>query len=104
MISLLCQFIDIIFSRMTRGNYQKIIILRRQVFMKRLVNISVSTFSTKWPSSDYIDEYDRFNIDCTEVSENIGVFKDKYLLKLEGTKENIQMFLDYLKFEGFKIQ
>lgn len=72
--------------------------------MKRLVSVSAFEFSTKWPSRNYINKYSRFNINCTIVSRDIGLIKDKYLLKLEGTDENIQMFLDYLEHEGFKIK
>ena len=70
--------------------------------MKRLISVSAFEFSTKWPSRTYIDEYYRFHLKCTIISSKIGFFKDKYLLNLEGTEENIQMFIDYLKFEGFK--
>lgn len=72
--------------------------------MKRLISVSAFEFSTKWPSGSYINEDYRFNVNCTVISKNIGIIKDKYLLKLEGTEENIQMFLDYLKHEGFKIK
>ena len=72
--------------------------------MKRLISVSAFEFSTKWPSRSYINTHYRFNVNCTVVSSDIGILKDKYLLKSEGTKENIQMFLDYLKHEGFKIQ
>ena len=72
--------------------------------MKRLVSVSAFEFSTKWPSRSYINKHYRFNVNCTVVSKDIGLLKDKYLLELEGTEENIQMFLDYLKHEGFKIQ
>ena len=72
--------------------------------MKRLVNVSVLEFSTMWPSSTYIHNYRRYKIKLKIVSENIGIFKDKYLLALDGSMENIQNFLKYLKFEGFKIK
>lgn len=72
--------------------------------MKRLVNVSAFEISTKWPSRSYINKYYKFNVNCTIVSSNIGLLKDKYLLKLKGTEENIQMFLDYLKHEGFRIR
>lgn len=72
--------------------------------MRRLVSVSAFEFSTKWPSGNYIYNYDRFNIKCTVESKNIGLLRDKYILKLEGTEENIQMFLDYLKYEGFRIR
>lgn len=72
--------------------------------MKRLISVSSFEFSTKWPSRSYINKYYRFNVNCTVLSSEIGLFNNKYLLKLEGTEENIQMFLDYLKHEGFKIR
>lgn len=71
--------------------------------MKRLVSVSASDFSTKWPSKRYINKHCMFNVNCKIVSAYIGIFKDTYHLILEGTEENIQMFLDYLKREGFKI-
>lgn len=72
--------------------------------MKRLVSVSASEFSTKWPSGDYISKHKKFNVKCTVVSEDIGLLKDKYLLELKGKEENIQMFLNYLKHKGFKIR
>lgn len=72
--------------------------------MKRLISVSAHEFTTKWPSSYYIKKHYSFNVNCNVVSRDIGILKDKYLLKLEGTEENIQMFLDYLKHEGFKMK
>ena len=72
--------------------------------MKRLVSVSAFEFSTKWPSLNYINRHYMFNINCIVVSSDRGNLFDKYLLKLEGTEEDIQMFLDYLKHEGFKIK
>lgn len=72
--------------------------------MKRLISVSVCDFFTTWPSSTYISNYRDYHIKCNVVSSDIGVFKDKYLLELEGTVENIQNFLEYLKYEGFKIK
>ncbi len=72
--------------------------------MIRLVSVSAFEFSTKLPSRSYINKHYSFNINCTIVDKNIGFLNDKYLLKLEGTEENIQMFLDFLKHKGFKIR
>lgn len=72
--------------------------------MKRLISVSAFEFSTKWPSSTYISNHSDYYIRCNVVSKDMGVFKDKYLLELEGSVENIQNFLEYLKYEGFKIK
>ena len=72
--------------------------------MKRLVSVSVFEFSTQWPSLAYITKDYMFNIKCTIVSSDMRILQDKYLLKLEGSEEDIQKFLDYLKYEGFKIK
>ena len=71
--------------------------------MKRLVKVSVSDLLKTYTSSSYIDEYSDYNIKCTVVSQNYGILKDTYILRLEGDAENIQMFLDYLKYEKFRI-
>ncbi len=71
--------------------------------MKRLVSVSVAFYSII-PISSYINKYHEFSIRCTIVKKDIGILKDKYLLKLEGTEDDIQMFIDYLKYEGFKIK
>lgn len=71
--------------------------------MKRVVGVSARELATKWPSSKYIYDYRKFNIECKVLGENRGFFKDKYTLQLEGTSENIQLFIDYLLCEGFKI-
>ena len=72
--------------------------------MKHLASISASEFSTTWPSRNYIDDHKKYNIKCKVVDSNIGLFKDKYLIELDGSSENIQRFLTYLKHEGFKIK
>lgn len=71
--------------------------------MKRLVKVSVGEFATKWPSIHYINKAYFYNVDCIIVSRDLGIFKDKYILELSGTEENIQMFLQRLKLERFKI-
>lgn len=70
--------------------------------MKRVVGVSATELATTWPSWTYISDYVKFNINCKVLTRNIGFFKDKYTLQLEGESEDIQMFLDYLKAEGFK--
>lgn len=73
--------------------------------MERLVRVSAFEFSTKWPSYTYIhSEYSEFNVKCKILTEDRGLLWDRYTLKLEGAAEDIQMFLDYLKHEGFKIK
>lgn len=72
--------------------------------MKRLVRVSAFEFSTTRPSYTYILGTNNFDVKCTIMNDNRGLLWDKYTLKLEGSDENIQMFLDYLKCEGFKIK
>ena len=72
--------------------------------MKRLVSVSAFDFSIKWPSYTYFNYSYKYNISCTILSRKLGLLKDSYLLELNGKEEDIQMFLDYLKYEGFKIK
>ena len=72
--------------------------------MKRLVGVSAFEFSTKWPSYTYINKDYMYNVKCTVLRRNLGLLKDSYLLELNGKEEDIQMFLDYLKYEGFRIK
>ena len=71
--------------------------------MKKLANVSVGKFSTVYGSYYYTQQYDDFNISCTILKRKLGTFTDTYLLGLEGSSANIQMFLEYLKFNKFKI-
>lgn len=72
--------------------------------MKRLVSVSAFEFSITWPSYTYLYKDYRYDVKCTVLRRNLGLLKDSYLLELKGKEENIQMFLDYLKYEGFKIK
>ena len=72
--------------------------------MKRVVAVSACEFFNKWPSSSYIYDYEDYHIKCDIVSRDLCVFNDKYTLKLEGEPKDIQLFLDYLECEGFKIK
>ena len=72
--------------------------------MKRLVNVSESEFSTKWPMGHYLGWQPEYNVHCYIEKRDIGVFHSKYLLEVEGTEENIQMYIEHLKYIGFKIR
>lgn len=72
--------------------------------MKRLVSVSAFELFITWPSFSYILNSHNYNINCRIIDENLGLLVDKYLLELEGEAEDIQMFLDYLKYSGFKIK
>ena len=72
--------------------------------MERLINVSVFKLFIQWPSEVYIIQARRFNVNCTVVSSKLGFLKDKYCLNLKGTEEEIEKFIDYLKFEDFKIE
>lgn len=72
--------------------------------MKRIVSVSAWEFSTKCPSYNYVSKADNFGVKSTIMSKNLGLIFDRYALQLEGSEENVQMFLDYLKCEGFKIK
>lgn len=71
--------------------------------MERIIKVSVFEFSITWASSYYINKYKEFNVDCEVISRNIGILFDSYVLRLTGRPENIQLFIDYLKVEKFKI-
>ena len=72
--------------------------------MKRFISVSAFEFSLTWPSIYYINNDSRYDVKCTVESDNRGLLIDRYFLKIEGTQENIQAFIDYLKHEGFKIK
>ncbi len=71
--------------------------------MKKIVRVSVFEFALQWRSSHYINRYSDYDLKCNILSRDLGVFWDKYVLQLEGSPDNIQLFLDYLKCEKFKI-
>lgn len=71
--------------------------------MKRLIKVSVSDFVTTYPSRHYINRHSNYNIKCTVRNRNLGLLKDSYILELEGDSDNIQMFIDYLRYNKFKI-
>ncbi len=71
--------------------------------MKRIVKVSAFEFGLTYASGHYIHNYDDYDIECDIVSRDLGILWDKYVLKLEGKAENIQLYLDYLKCSGFKI-
>ena len=75
----------------------------RIFYMERIVKVSVFEFSTTWASSFYINKYHDYGIECHVISRNLGILFDRYILRLKGKPENIQLYLDYLKAEKFKI-
>ena len=71
-----------------------------QVYVKAVAKDSKLT----WPSGNYISNYEKFNIKCIICDENLGLFKDKYKLNLQGSRENINSFISYLRMNNFKIE
>ena len=71
--------------------------------MKRIVKVSVFEFAITYTSLYYVYKYDEYNLKGKVVDTNRGILFDKYVLRLEGASEDIEMFLDYLKSVGFKI-
>lgn len=71
--------------------------------MERIIKVSVFEFATMWASSFYINKYSDFDLKCDVLSRNIGVLFDSYVLRLNGQPENIQLYIDYLKAEKFRI-
>lgn len=71
--------------------------------MQCLVNVLTYDFSISCPSRCYIDYYKEYNITCRIVTCDLGIFRDKYLLELDGSQDNIEGFLDFLKQQRFKI-
>ena len=72
--------------------------------MERLISVSAFEFLIERSSLSIIQNYREFNLECKRISEYRGYFKDKYILKLNGEEKNIQMYIDYLKLEGFKVK
>lgn len=72
--------------------------------MIRLVSVSVREIFSTYPSWYYLEKNGNYDVVCTKLDVKVGHFKDKFVLRLEGTSENIQLFLDYLSSNGFKIK
>lgn len=72
--------------------------------MKQIVRVSTHILRILYSSKYYVDRAQKYNIKCTMLRYRLGFFRDRFLLKLEGSEENIQMFLNYLKNEGFTIE
>lgn len=71
--------------------------------MKKFVKVTVRHLKLTWPSSNYIYDYRKFNINCEILDEDLGFFKHTYKLCLKGTEDNINSFLSYLRMECFEI-
>lgn len=72
--------------------------------MKISVKAKVNDCKIKWPSEDYIDEYEKYNLKCKIKKDDFGIIFDKYELKLKGEKHDIERYLTYLQRKGFKIE
>ena len=71
--------------------------------MKRIIKASINSFLANNPSWYYIEKDSQYDVECTVLNRDLGYFKDKFVLELKGTAENVQLFLDYLRCSGFKI-
>ena len=72
--------------------------------MERIIKVSSFEYSLTHCSAYYINKYDEYGLECCILSVNLGVLWDKYTLRLKGKPENIQLFIDYLRAEGFKVR
>lgn len=72
--------------------------------MKRLISVSVLNLAITKPSIEYVASYPEFGITCKKLMEEQGLFKDKYILELEGERESIQKYLEYLEHNSFFIE
>lgn len=72
--------------------------------MKRVVAVSKNSFLADKPSWYYLGKDENYDVVCTKLDRDLGYFKDKFILMIEGTAENVQLFLDYLRCSGFKIK
>ena len=73
------------------------------IHMERIIKVSAFEFAIAQSSSYYVHKYDEYGLKGNVVDSNRGILWDKYVLRLKGSDENIQLFLDYLKSVGFKI-
>jgi hypothetical protein len=71
--------------------------------MERIIKVSAFEFAIAQSSLYYVHKYDEYGLKGQVVDSNRGILWDKYVLRLNGSAENIQLFLDYLKSVGFKI-
>lgn len=71
--------------------------------MKIKIVAKVKDSKLKWPSDNYIDNFEKFKIKCEIIDEDFGILTDTYKLKLSGNKEKIEDYLSYLQRKGFKI-
>lgn len=72
--------------------------------MRQFVKAVVNYHKLKWPSDDYISDYKKFNIKCKILDKDFSILNDKYELCLEGSKEDIESFMSYLRMKGFKFK
>ena len=56
-------------------------------------------------AEDCIDKAKKYEVRCDILDKDImALFSTKFKLMLDGTKENIEDFLNYLKMMGFRIK
>lgn len=72
---------------------------------KCTVSISGFEYSRKrqWSLFDCINTYDGYHLTCDIRGSHLGNFFNTYALRLKGKKEDIQLFLDYLRSQSVKV-
>lgn len=72
------------------------------------VNVKVKAgefrFATLVQVEDYISKHKKYNVKCKILDRESRIFSNIYNLLLEGTKEDIESFLGFLRMKGFSIK
>ena len=72
--------------------------------MKIYVLVKFSCWNNIGSADSYLKEAMVYNVQCTQLEHAGGIYIDKYKLKIEGEKQNIDLFLSFLRLHGFKIK
>lgn len=60
-------------------------------------------FATWTEADDCIEKHKKYGVKC-EMQRNWGFLSNTYDLCMEGTEENLNDFLSFLRMKGFKIK
>ena len=70
---------------------------------RRIIKVTAFRPSLKHFSGYYIGTYKDYDIEVDILQRSLGVIKDTYILQVEGTCADIQLYFDYLTCNNLKI-
>ena len=68
------------------------------------VSVKYNWWKTVGPSFSHIDKSRKYRVKCEKLYHDNGLYLERYKLKLIGKSQNIESFLSYLNYVGFKIK